>query len=87
MQIVIEIPEEVYNEAKASGLPCMYDELVASAVGEGTPLSEVLDDIKGEIKAIQPSWYENAGRHNAIEGVLKIIDKHISRKESYNGTR
>ena len=38
MKIVIDIDEEVYNEAKASGLPCMYDELVASAVGEGIPL-------------------------------------------------
>lgn len=38
IELVIRLPKEVYNEAKTSGLPCMYDELVASAVGEGIPL-------------------------------------------------
>ena len=44
-------------------------------------IDAVLEDIKAEIKAIQPSWYEYAGRYNAIDDVLKIIEKHISGKE------
>lgn len=41
----------------------------------------VIEDIKAEIRSIQPKWYENAGKHNCIDEVIKIIDKHISGKD------
>ena len=41
----------------------------------------VIEDIKSEIRSIQPKWHENAGKHNCIDEVIKIIDKHISGKE------
>ena len=41
----------------------------------------VIEDIKAEIRSIQPKWHENAGKHNCIDEVIKIIDRNISRKE------
>ena len=41
----------------------------------------VIEDIKSEIRSIQPKWHENAGKHNCIDEVIKIIDKHISGKD------
>ena len=46
----------------------------------------VIEDIKSEIRSIQPKWHENAGKHNCIDEVIKIIDKHISGKETVNGS-
>ena len=42
----------------------------------------VIEDIKAEIRSIQPKWHKNAGKHNCIDDVIEIIDKHISGKES-----
>lgn len=41
----------------------------------------VIEDIKSEIRSIQSKWHENAGKHNCIDEVIKIIDKHIGGKE------
>ena len=38
MQIVIDIDEKIYQEAKKSGYSHLYDEEVANAVANGTPL-------------------------------------------------
>lgn len=39
MQLVIDIPEEIYEEAVKSGYSHLYDEDVANAVANGIPLS------------------------------------------------
>ena len=38
MQLIIDIPEEIYQEAIESGYSHMYDEAVANAVAEGIPI-------------------------------------------------
>lgn len=38
MKIVIDIPEEIYQEAKTTGYSHLYDEEVANAVTNGTPI-------------------------------------------------
>ena len=40
MQIVIDIPIEIYEEAIKSGYSHLYDEDVANAVADGTPIPD-----------------------------------------------
>ena len=44
-----------------------------------TQTDSELEDIKAEIKDIQPSIYKNYDKHTAIEQVLSIIDSHIGK--------
>ena len=60
--------EEVVKEIKEA----LKDEFIPKSV---------IEDIKAEIRSIQPKWHENAGKHNCIDEVIKIIDRNISRKE------
>lgn len=92
MQIVIDIPEEEYQEiiddAKHSPRNLSnYEWLIA----KGTPLEEVFEDIKGEIeKQIKRDFLyaENEqhfvpchyGTANGLQVAMRIIDSHISGK-------
>lgn len=44
IQLVIKISEEIYKEAISSGYSHLYDEEVATAVSEGTPLDDVIEE-------------------------------------------
>ena len=78
MKIVIEISEEQKKMVDMIlDIPPQVDNDLISAIRHGTPLSEVLEEIKGEIE-VHPLLTR--------ERVLNIIDKHIG-KESNNGTR
>ena len=59
----------------------IVDKVLEIVKDEFIPKS-VIEDIKSEIRSIQPKWHENAGKHNCIDEVIKIIDKHVSGKES-----
>lgn len=39
-----------------------------------------LEKIRAEIREMQPEWHKNAGVHNCIEDVMKIIDKYAERE-------
>ena len=76
MRLTIDIPEQMYLNAKADTL-CGADILV-SAIKNGTPLDKVLEDIKTEI---EECWQMYEERFD-VGDCLDIIDKHISGKES-----
>ena len=40
MKLIIDIPDEIYQEAIKSGYSYQYDELVANAVADGTPIPD-----------------------------------------------
>lgn len=87
VELVIKIPEEQYNmillSDKTAMAECVSKEAMMYAIKNSTPLSEVLESIKGEIEARlcdTVSEYTD-GYRTAIQGVLNILDKYISGKE------
>ena len=77
MKLLIEIPEEIYQEAIKSGYSHLYDEEVANAVANGKPLDDVLDEIKAKIEDESYLSYDDNPRHIIDESwVLEIIDKY-----------
>ena len=76
MRLTIDIPKQMYLNAKADTL-CGADILV-SAIKNGTPLDKVLEDIKTEI---EECWQMYEERFD-VGDCLDIIEKHISGKES-----
>ena len=68
------------EEERTEAYKMAINSLKAEDADEFIPKS-VIEDIKAEIWSIQPKWHENAGKHNCIDEVIKIIEKHISRKE------
>lgn len=72
MKIVVDLPEWYLKGIQGIKLPHYVDELIM----EGQPLSEVLDEIKGEIEDLEP---ENGfeGFYKCQSETLEIIDKHI----------
>lgn len=45
MKLIIDISEEIYKEAVASGYSYLYDEEVANAVAEGIPF-DLIDELE-----------------------------------------
>ena len=58
MKIVIDIPEEIYKEAIKSGYSHLYDEDVANAVANGTPLPKGHSDLidRTELLKAMDTW-------------------------------
>ena len=71
--------DDKVKSQRALALKVVLD--ILDGIVNGTPLPKVIEDIKSEIRSIQPKWHENAGKHNCIDEVIKIIDRNISRKE------
>ena len=78
MKLIIDIPEEIYQEAIESGYSHLYDEDVANAVADGIPL----DSVKAEIEKEENIWYhdcepENNWKHFdviRVDTVCEILD-------------
>ena len=64
MQIVIEIPEEMYEQIKDGYVPLG----ISKYLKNGTPLEKIRDKIK-QIKPSQGHFYDG------VEKCLEIIDK------------
>lgn len=77
MQIVIDIPEEIYNSACASNniWNMRMAGFVCSAIANGTPLESVIEDIQAEISHMDGTLYDDVIPRAVV---LEIIDKHIS---------
>ena len=70
MQLIIDIPEEIYQEAIESGYSHLYDEAVANAVAEGTPLPKGhgrLIDENEILKFLRCPKYENCCWRNCFD--------------------
>lgn len=91
MKVVVDIPEEYYNALKQANVIVKgqrsgktLESVIYNAVGNGTPLEKVFDDIKAEIYQILDK-YEPAENQNyfdsGLQKALEIIDKHINGKE------
>lgn len=78
MKLVIEIPDEYYNEMKNTSV---WWSGLKKCVLNGKTLDSVLDEIKAKIEDESYLSYDDNPRHIIDESwVLEIIDKH--RKES-----
>ena len=91
MKIVIDIDDGMYADMKecdfefARDAVKNYQATIASAIINGTPLTEVVEDIKAEIKknildepAPNGTNGEMACYNGGLLKCLEIIDKHIS---------
>ena len=90
MQIVIDIPEKTVNEIKdnamfAGTIPSEILWDVSSAIVNGIPLTDILDNIIAEIKALspKPTAYDVVDGNpikeavwETLADVLQIIDKY-----------
>ncbi len=85
MQIIIDIPEEVYNRCKEYRLQCGEAEVLESAVARGNPLPKghgrLIDaeKIANEVNALKDNWnrygneYEN-GRYESYDYAVDTIE-------------
>ena len=71
MKLIIDILDEIYQEALKSGYSHLYDEEVANAVSEGIPF----DNIKAEISNIETYERDGYWVMAAVWKVLNNIDK------------
>lgn len=74
VKLVIEISKIAYEEMSEYGTDRIdYD--IQQMINNGTPLSEVLAEIKGELEELQKACHEFGW---VYEDLIEIIDKHIS---------
>ena len=74
MKLIIDIPDEIYQEAIKSGYSYQYDELVANAVAEGTPIpksatnGDVMEIMFSKVNFYVGDWwdkpYQKCGSYN-----------------------
>lgn len=75
MQIVIDIPEDVYIARKYGEISPWVTGTILDAVEQGTPL----DDIKADIERLHyHPKLDFIKNDEVVEMALEIIDKHIS---------
>ena len=87
MKVIIDIPEEIYQEAIKSGYSHLYDEDVANAVANGTPLDSIKAEMEKQIERDfdysktetlkVPYHYGSAG---GLQVAVKMLDN-ISKDE------
>lgn len=80
IELVVKISQEIYNNLKIGCTQRISDGEMIEALKNGTPLNEVLDNIRAEIDKL-PSYVArfNGGDyaiHIDKEKVLQIIDKY-----------
>lgn len=81
VKLVIDLSEEQRRMVNMMlDIPPQVENDLISAIRHGTPLSEILDKIKGEIRELRDSWEKDCyhDEAEALNIALKIIDKHIS---------
>lgn len=80
IKLVIEIPKDIYARCKEYKLWSYDAETLEGAVATSKPLSEVLDEIKAEIKEHRDNWEKDGylDEADALNVALKHINKHIA---------
>ena len=68
MELIIDIPKKIYENAK-EGLLC-GSEITVNAIKNGTPLNDVLQEIRQEIDDI--CVFDNVYKNDAIVGCSYI---------------
>ena len=80
VKLVIEIPKKIYEHA-CDGVnkfvTMEMDVVIENAVKNGTPLSEVLSEIRGEIVDLAKQTM-NDTRAGGVYMALNIVDKHVA---------
>ena len=81
MKLIIDIPDEIYQEAIKSGYSHLYDEEVANAIAEGTPLDEVKAEIEASKWTDKDTRIERNALASGLEKAIEILDN-IGKAES-----
>ncbi len=77
MKVIIDIPEEIYQEAIKSGYSYLYDETVANAVANGSPL----DDVKAEMLKYSSEHYVHDDNVWCYIGIIDRLIGKVERQE------
>lgn len=83
MKLMIDIDEDIYKDLIQTGENTIHLGALLSlreTVRNGTPLDDVLTEIKGEIKKDASEWV-GFDYGDGIATALEIIDKHIGKAE------
>ena len=78
MQIIIDIPEEIYKASQI--LDVKYEDTVQIPL-EVIANGSSLDKIRADIIDLAEGWNGMQAKDVPLGAVLKVIDKHTSRKE------
>lgn len=70
MKLIIDIPEEIYQEAITSGYSYQYDELVANAVADGIPLDNDSDRAEAQAYFAGEAYGWEQGRKALIDEIV-----------------
>lgn len=77
VKIVVEIPKEVFEARKVGEISPWVTTPILDSVRNGTPLSEELAEIKGEIAEIPKKYPMTKEYEYGLNEAMAIIDKHI----------
>ena len=79
IELIIKIPEEVYTTLKTKGINWHGNDIIyiLSAVTNGTPLEETLEDIKTEIQSLIDDA-EESGDYTDLDEAIEVIDRRIN---------
>jgi len=88
MKVIIDIPEEIYQEAIKSGYSHLYDEEVANAVAEGTPLANDSERAEAQVyfDGQAYGWAWEQGRKALIDDLKAEMEKQIERDFAFAET-
>ena len=88
MKLVIDIPNNIYDAIKKTETYISGQrtgktllQILMSSVDDGTPLEEVLGEIKGEILKMSHCELDDGQVLVTVDDMIELIDSHISGKE------
>ena len=76
MKLIIDIPSEMLEDAKADMLLDIELPHITKAIANGIPLDDIKAEIQEEISLPNHTWFGGG-----MEYCLDIIDKHIGESE------
>ena len=81
MKLVIEIDDDTYKRVISDSKTYVLDEIfVENAIYNGTPLDDVLDKIKAEVREF--SFTRGSGTYHILTYIVnQIIDKYKAKSE------
>ena len=85
MELVINIDDETYNDIKKGKIYSSFRDVPlesVNAIANGTPLNDVLDKIRAEIKRLPyQRIFGNVSSYSLLDVVIEIIDEYREEQE------
>lgn len=86
VKLIIEIPKATYEDLKSGKIYsslCEAPQGLVEGIRNGTPLEEVLADLKEEIKEYSKKWL-GLDYYDGIGSAIEAIDEYIEKESERN---